>query len=222
MAGWLVISRLDNKKWPTKRHVFVHWLVQWWYGNTWVLYCLEQTCLTIQSSTNDFDCQKLGPYYTKIVAISFCGTLCTVIKKASTRLYFLKQLKRSGLSNTHLLYFYITVITPVLELCATSYNPALDCPPEMLCFTDQYAECHIYRCCFMHIWILWLLVEKICLVVFSDIMDPASCLHCLISLASSTVITSRLRSSETFPKVYMYTHTKRYCSFIQYVPNHYQ
>jgi len=36
----------------------------------------------------------------------------------------------------------------------------------------------------------------------------------------STVITSRLTSSQTFPKVY--ARTKRYCSFIQYGLNHHQ
>ena len=40
------------------------------------------------------------------------------------------------------------------------------------------------------------------------------------SLPRSTVITSRLRSSQTFPKVYI--RTKRNCSFIQYGLNHYQ
>jgi len=47
------------------------------------------------------------------------------IKKATTRLYFLKQLKRAGLPNSHLLYFYITVIRPVLEYCAPVWHYAL-------------------------------------------------------------------------------------------------
>ena len=41
-------------------------------------------------------------------------------------------------------------------------------------------------------------------------MDPASCLHSLLPPPRSTVITSRLRSFQTFTKVY--TRTKRYCS----------
>ena len=45
-------------------------------------------------------------------------------------------------------------------------------------------------------------------------MDPASCLHSLLSPPRSTAITSRLRSSQILPKIY--TRTKRYCSFIQY------
>ena len=48
-----------------------------------------------------------------------------IIKKVTTRLYFLKQLKRSGLSNTHLLHFYITVIRPVLEYCGPIWHYAL-------------------------------------------------------------------------------------------------
>jgi len=48
-----------------------------------------------------------------------------IIKRTTTRLYFLKQLKRSGLSNTHLLHFYITVIRPVLEYCAPVWHYVL-------------------------------------------------------------------------------------------------
>ena len=48
-----------------------------------------------------------------------------IVKKATTRLYFLKQLKRTGLSSSHLLHFYITVIRPVLEYCAPVWHYAL-------------------------------------------------------------------------------------------------
>ena len=40
--------------------------------------------------------------------------------------------------------------------------------------------CRIHLCCFMQTWVRWLLVEKISLVFFCDIMDPASCLHSLL------------------------------------------
>ena len=48
-----------------------------------------------------------------------------IIKKATTRLYFLKQLKRVGLSSSHLLHFYITVVRSVLEYCAPVWHYAL-------------------------------------------------------------------------------------------------
>ena len=37
---------------------------------------------------------------------------------------------------------------------------------------------------------------------FHNILDPASCLHSLLPPPRSTAITSRLRSSQTFPKVH--------------------
>jgi len=55
---------------------------------------------------------------------------------------------------------------------------------------------------------------------FHNILDPASCFHSLLPPPRSTAITSRLRSSQTFPKVH--TRTQRYCSFIQYGLHHYQ
>ena len=48
-----------------------------------------------------------------------------IVKKATTRLYFLKQLKGAALSSSHLLHFYITVIRPVLEYCAPLWHYAL-------------------------------------------------------------------------------------------------
>ena len=48
-----------------------------------------------------------------------------IVKKATARLYILKQLKRAGLSSSSLLHFYITVIRPVLEYCAPVWHYAL-------------------------------------------------------------------------------------------------
>ena len=48
-----------------------------------------------------------------------------IIKKATTRIYFLKQLKRAGLPYSDLLHFYITVVRPVLEYCAPVWHYAL-------------------------------------------------------------------------------------------------
>jgi len=63
----------------------------------------------------------------------------------------------------------------------------------------------------MQIWIRWLHVEKISLGVLREIMYRASCLHSLRPPPKSTAIASRLRSSQSVPKVY--ARTKRYCSF---------
>ena len=41
------------------------------------------------------------------------------------RLYFLKQLKRAGVSEKHLLHFYTTVLRPILEYCAPVWHYGL-------------------------------------------------------------------------------------------------
>ena len=55
---------------------------------------------------------------------------------------------------------------------------------------------------------------------FRNVLNTDSCLHSLLPTPRPTAVTSRLRSSQTFPKVH--TRTQRYCSFIQYGLNHYQ
>jgi len=55
---------------------------------------------------------------------------------------------------------------------------------------------------------------------FCDIMDPASYLIQSSLLPRPSAVTSRRRSSQTFPKVH--TRRKRYCSCIQYDRNYYR
>ena len=45
--------------------------------------------------------------------------------KANSRLHFLKQLKRAGLSNDDILHFYLAVIRPVLEYAAPVWHSSL-------------------------------------------------------------------------------------------------
>jgi len=47
------------------------------------------------------------------------------MSKATQRLYFLKQLRRAGVSQTQLIYFYAEVIRHVLEYAASVCNHLL-------------------------------------------------------------------------------------------------
>ena len=58
-------------------------------------------------------------------SLSWANHATIIIQKASRRLYFLKQLKKTGLATHHLLDFYIAVIRPVLEYCAPVWHYAL-------------------------------------------------------------------------------------------------
>jgi len=50
------------------------------------------------------------------------GKICA---KASTRLYFLKQLKRAGLAADQLRHFYLSAIRPILEYCSVVWHHGL-------------------------------------------------------------------------------------------------
>jgi len=55
---------------------------------------------------------------------------------------------------------------------------------------------------------------------FRDITQPSSCLHCLLPAPREQSIISRPRTPAKYPRVH--THTKCYCSFINYAHNNYQ
>ena len=55
---------------------------------------------------------------------------------------------------------------------------------------------------------------------YSDITNPSSCLHHLLSGPREQYLTSQLRTFEKYPRTY--THTRRYCSFINHALNNYQ
>ena len=48
-----------------------------------------------------------------------------ICAKASTRLYFLKQLKRAGLAADQLRHFYLSAIRPILEYCSVVWHHGL-------------------------------------------------------------------------------------------------
>ena len=51
--------------------------------------------------------------------------VCAVTTKASSRLHFLKQLKRAGCAEGDLLYFYTSVVRPILEYACPVWHTGL-------------------------------------------------------------------------------------------------
>jgi len=57
--------------------------------------------------------------------LSWHAQVEAIVSKATQRLYFLKQLKRAGISRAQLLHFYISVIRPVLEYAVPVWHHLL-------------------------------------------------------------------------------------------------
>jgi len=130
-----------------------------------------------------------------------------ITKKATTRLYFLKQLKRAGFPNSHLLHFYITVIRHWLEYCAPVWYYALTKAQSESLQAVQKRNIHIthnlthgmpYSSMLLQVNLDSLAAcrEDLSRRVFRDIMDPASFLHTdpLLSPLSSDLLKSFQKS----------------------------
>jgi hypothetical protein len=154
-----------------------------------------------------------------------------ISRKAATRIYFLKQLKRAGLNAEHLLYFYLTVIRPVLEYAAPVWHHGLTkTQTEKLEAIQKRVIKIIYPCtsgmpyvfamAFAKVQSLHDRREQLSKEFFKSMCNQDSCLHHLLPPPRDPMITSRLRNAHHLPRIA--TRTKRYCSFIAHGLANYQ
>lgn len=155
-----------------------------------------------------------------------------IFKKASSRLYFLRLLKRAGLSPNDLRYFYITVVRPVLEYGCVVWNHNLpvsqsdklesiqkralriingnistEMPYSSLLFLSQLEPLNDRR-------------SKLCKRFFEKMCCDDNCLHELLPPKRNSSLLDRLRHPSTYPVPSC--RTKRYQSFINFALLHYQ
>jgi len=146
-------------------------------------------------------------------------------------MYFLKQLKRAGLSSIHLLEYSIAVIRRVLEYCVPVCHHALTKQQSKQMEAIQKRAIHIifnftrgmsYTSMLYAASINTLASRRqdICQRFLRVITQPSSCLHYLLPAPREQSFTARFRSVQKYPRVY--TRTSRYCSFIIYSLNNYQ
>jgi len=148
-----------------------------------------------------------------------------IITKASSRLYFLKILKKSGLNSHQLRHFYLSVTRPILEYCSAIWHHGLTkaqaesseaiqrralriidsstvgMPYEVALSLTQFASLHDRR-------------EYLNKKIFSSITLPSSCISGLLPPLRDSTITSRSRTPYLYTRPA--TRTKRYTSFIHH------
>ena len=145
-------------------------------------------------------------------------------------LYFLKQLKRSGLTIKQLFHYYTAVIRPVLEYCGPVWHYALIKSQTQQLEAIQKRAIQIvlnfsrgmpYTPMLFAVDLNSLASRKedISRKFFQDITKSTSCLLHFLPDPKLPSYNSRLRSYEKFPRPY--TRTKQYRSVVQYALSHY-
>jgi len=152
------------------------------------------------------------------------------VKKATKRLYFLKVLKRSGLTSDHLLHFYVAVIRPILKYCSPVWNHNL---PQYLSDKIESIQKEAIRIIFSvtrgmsYIFALSYAElpiqqrrQTLAKELFAEICKPTSRLHYHLPPARDPTLLTRLRNPPKYPTPD--GRTKKYQSFVNFALKHYQ
>jgi len=118
--------------------------------------------------------------------------LCTVISKATQRIYFLKQLKWAGLPQDQLLNFYSAVILPVTEYAAPVWHHLLNKTKSdqleaiqkrtiRIIFSTTYDMPYISALYIANLPALVEWKDQLCHKFFTTVLEPSSCLQYIIS-----------------------------------------
>jgi len=154
-----------------------------------------------------------------------------ICARASTRLHYLKRLKRAGLPADRLAHWYISVIRPMLEYCAVVWQQGLSKnQTESIEAIHRRALRIVYPITSsMPYWAALHYADlpslsdrrdKLCRDFFQKLRDPSSCIHHLLPPARDSDLTSRLRKASIYPRPR--NRTNRYKSFIHHALLNYQ
>jgi len=145
------------------------------------------------------------------------------------RLYFLKKLKRAGVPPHQLLYFYTTVIRPVLEYASPVWHHSITRAQSYQLESIQKRAVHIIYSdtrgmSYPNVLFVANLNslkdrrDRLSRSFFYTICKPDSCLHHLLPPSRDTSVISRLRSSTSLPRPI--SRTKKFQSFLNFALNY--
>jgi len=156
----------------------------------------------------------------------------SIATKVNSRLYYLKLLKRAGLSTDELRSFYCTVIRPVLEYACVVWHHGLTQAQCDLLEALQKRALRIifgqvvigmpYRYVLQYSNMESLSHRRAALgqTFFDSVCEPDNCLNDLLKSKRSPSVIGRLRHA--FKYEVPRNRTDRYCSFINYALANYQ
>ena len=144
----------------------------------------QYACLSVRLSVTRQYCVETAKHFLTLFYL-----------RVATRLYYLKVLKRSGLTSDHLLHFYVAVIRPILEYCSPVWNYNL---PQYLSdkiesiqkrairiiFSVTRGMSYIFALFYAELPSLQQRRQTLAKELFAEICKPTSCLHYLLPLAS--------------------------------------
>jgi hypothetical protein len=163
-------------------------------------------------------------------ALKWDDHIAAVTSKAAKRLWFLKKLKRAGVSQADLVYYYQAVIRPVLEYACPVWHTSitdkqskqLDLIQRRACQIIVTGASYIDACTILGLNDLKERRQQQCQKLFDKLIrNNDSCLSYLLPEKRDVSVTSRLRSANKLPLIFAKT-SKFKNSFICYGLSHYQ
>jgi len=142
--------------------------------------------------------------------------------------YFLKQLRRAGVSSQQLLLYCTSVIRPVFEYASPVWHYSitraeseqLESIQKWVIFTFSHGMSYPNLLFVFNLNSLKDRCNKLSRSFFQNMCNPASCLHHLFPPSCNTSVTFRLRSST--PLFRPTSRTKEFQSFVNFALNKYQ
>lgn len=163
-------------------------------------------------------------------ALKWDDHIAAVTSKAAKRLWFLKKLKRAGVSQADLVYYYQAVIRPVLEYACPVWHTSITGQQSKKLDSIQRRVCQIIlhdrpyndACTVLGLSSLHERRQEQCQKLFQQLAcNTDNCLHYLLPCMRDPTITNSLRHANKYPAIFAKT-TKFKNSFICYGLSHYQ
>ena len=158
----------------------------------------QYACLSVRLSVTRQYCVETAKHFLTLFYL-----------RVATRLYYLKVLKRSGLTSDHLLHFYVAVIRPILEYCSPVWNYNL---PQYLSdkiesiqkrairiiFSVTRGMSYIFALFYAELPSLQQRRQTLAKELFAEICKPTSCLHYLHPPPREPNLLTRLRNPRKY------------------------